>query len=90
VHNLKVLEPVEICYNLSGHLASYTYIVICPAYLKRMWQRKISEKCLLTVNRGMDFIWAARPCIECCTIKEISGITCLLAGVSKVKGIRKG
>ena len=36
-NNLNMLEPVEICYTLSGHLAGYTYIAICLAYLKRMW-----------------------------------------------------
>jgi len=61
-----------------------------PCIFKENFAAKISEKCLLTLNRGMDFIWNARPCMEFCTRKEICGITCLLAGVSKLKGIKKG
>jgi hypothetical protein len=84
-----MLEPVEICYTFSGHLAGYTYIAIC-LIVKENVAAKVSQKCLLTLNWGIDFIWDAKPYMECCTKKEISGIMCLLAGVSKLKGIRKG
>jgi len=40
MNNWNMLEPVEICYTFSGHLAGYTYIAIYLAYLKRMLQRK--------------------------------------------------
>jgi len=61
-----------------------------PCIFKENVAAKICEKCLLPLNKGMDFIWNVRSCMECCTTKEISEITCLLAGGSKLKGIRKG
>ena len=50
---------------------------------------EISEGCLLTLQREMEFTWGERLRVECCLRKEISGIAWSVAGVWKLKGIRK-
>jgi hypothetical protein len=50
---------------------------------------KMSGKSLLTPRREMNFNWSKIPYIEHCSRKEKSGITWLLAGVWKLKGISR-
>jgi hypothetical protein len=50
---------------------------------------EISEKCLLILQREMDFTWGEKLYVECCVRKERNGVAWLVAGVWKLKGIRK-
>ena len=43
----------------------------------------------LTLQREMDFTWGERLRVEWCVRKERIGIAWLVAGVWKLKGIRK-
>ena len=48
---------------------------------------EISDKCLLTLQREMDFTWGERLRVECCVRRARSGTAWLVAGVWKLKGI---
>ena len=50
---------------------------------------EISEKCLMTLSREVDFNWAEILRVECCVRKERSGIAWLLTEWWKLKRIIK-
>jgi hypothetical protein len=49
---------------------------------------EISEKCLLILQREMDFTWGERLRVEYCVREGRSGTAWLVAGVWKLKGER--
>jgi len=59
-----------------------------------LWKgQNVVVKCMKTCHWNCIAIsilaWGSSPYIECCARKEVNGIALLLAGVSKLKGIKK-
>jgi hypothetical protein len=49
---------------------------------------KFSEKSSLTVYREVNFSWGKKLYVECCSVKERSGIAWLIAGIWQLEGAR--